>query len=228
MSRGREWTLRVVRSMGEICVTLGIVGLLFVAYKTWGQLGELHDAQSKLDHSLEQQWSGPATPSAPPDPTVDRPAAPGSAAHPERPTAEGQPLVRLAIPRLGLRWVVTEGTTQQALRSGPGHYRGTQMPGEIGNFAVAGHRIPGVFWNLDELVAGDVIEVEGPRVRYTYQVTGTRIVAPSASAELAPVPGQPGAQPTESRLVLTTCNPKWDNYQRLIVEARLRPEAPKG
>ncbi|WP_170220656.1 class E sortase [Amycolatopsis cihanbeyliensis] len=211
--------------MGEICVTLGIVALLFVAYKTWGQLGELQDAQAELDHALEQQWTGLVAP----DPTVDQPAAaPGTTAPRDRVATEGQPLVRLSIPRLGLRWVVTEGTTQQALRSGPGHYRGTQMPGEIGNFAVAGHRIPGVFWDLDELAAGDVIEVEGPRARYTYQVTGTRIVGPNASAELAPLPGQTGAQPTESRLVLTTCNPKWDNYQRLIVEAQLQSETPRG
>ena len=36
-----------------------------------------------------------------------------------------------------------------------------------------------------------------------------------------PVPGKPGQKPTEKLLTLTTCNPKFDNYQRLIIHARL-------
>jgi sortase A len=38
---------------------------------------------------------------------------------------------------------------------------------------------------------------------------------------VAPVPDRPGRKPTQALLTLTTCNPKFNNYQRLIVHARL-------
>jgi sortase A len=46
-------------------------------------------------------------------------------------------------------------------------------------------------------------------------------VLPTAVEVVAPVPGQPGVTPTEAFLTITTCNPKWDNYERLIVHAKL-------
>ena len=36
-----------------------------------------------------------------------------------------------------------------------------------------------------------------------------------------PVPNKPNAKPTKSLLTLTTCNPKFNNYERLIVHAEL-------
>jgi sortase A len=97
------------------------------------------------------------------------------------------------------------------------------MPGEVGNFSVAGHRIPAIFWDLDILRPGDVIEVQTRDDTFTYHVTSTEIVKPSAVAVVAPVPDYPGETPTEAMLTLTTCNPKWDNYQRLIVHAKRDP-----
>ena len=57
-------------------------------------------------------------------------------------------------------------------------------------------------------------------------MTATEIVAPTAVQVVAPVPDQPGATPTVAMLTLTTCNPKWDNYQRLIVHAKLDAQQP--
>ena len=53
--------------------------------------------------------------------------------------------------------VVVEGTDADQLRSGPGHYPGTPLPGEPGNVAIAGHRTTYLhpFYNLNELVPGD-------------------------------------------------------------------------
>ena len=44
---------------------------------------------------------------------------------------------------------------------------------------------------------------------------------------MAPVPGEPGATPERAVLTLTTCNPKWDNYERLIVHAELVDQQPR-
>ncbi len=37
----------------------------------------------------------------------------------------------------------------------------------------------------------------------------------------APVPNHPGVTPTAAMMTLTTCNPKGNNYERLVVHAQL-------
>jgi sortase A len=54
------------------------------------------------------------------------------------------------------------------------------------------------------------------------------IVHPNAVEVVAPVPGRPGAAPTNAMLTLTTCNPKWDNYQRLVVHAEMVRSQPRS
>ena len=44
---------------------------------------------------------------------------------------------------------------------------------------------------------------------------------------VAPVPGKPKATPTKALLTLTTCNPKFNNYERLIVHAELVSTVPR-
>jgi sortase A len=56
---------------------------------------------------------------------------------------------------------------------------------------------------------------------YVYKVIGQEIVKPTAVEVVAPVPDKPGQRPTQKLLTLTTCNPKFNNYQRLIVHAQL-------
>ncbi len=61
------------------------------------------------------------------------------------------------------RFTIVEGTEpRRQLEKGPGHYRGTALPGQVGNFAVAGHRVGKgePFLNLDQLRAGDAVIVE--------------------------------------------------------------------
>ncbi|MET0416324.1 MAG: sortase, partial [Actinoplanes sp.] len=106
-------------------------------------------------------------------------------------------------------------------RYAPGHYPDTAKPGEVGNFSVAGHRIKKIFWRLDEMQTGDVIGVETRDSWYVYRVYDSDIVKPSAVQVVAPVPNEPAAKPTKALLTLTTCNPKYNNYQRLIVHAEL-------
>jgi sortase A len=91
----------------------------------------------------------------------------------------------------------------------------------MGNFAVAGHRTPGIFWDLDQIGPGDLIVVETRAAVFTYRVSERIIVAPTAVEVVAPVPFHPGEAPVDRWLTLTTCNPKWDNYQRLVVHAIL-------
>lgn len=141
---------------------------------------------------------------------------------PSRP-GPGTPIARLAIPRLGERWTVVEGVGATSLAAGPGHYPQTALPGAVGNFAVAGHRARGVFRDLDRLTRGDAVIVEYGRRVFTYTVTGSRVVAPTAVEVLAPVPDAPDATATVATLTLTTCEPKWSADRRLVVHATLDP-----
>ncbi|MGI9588199.1 MAG: sortase domain-containing protein, partial [Dietzia maris] len=58
------------------------------------------------------------------------------------------------------------------LRTGPGHYPGTQLPGEPGNAALAGHRngSGAVFEHLDRLDSCDAIVIETETQWQTYRL----------------------------------------------------------
>ncbi|MEU7524346.1 class E sortase [Saccharothrix sp. NPDC042600] len=197
-----------VRVVGDVLMNVGLAMVLFVAYETWGKVGEVDAGQHSLEQRLEQAWTPPGSPPTDADPY---------------PAGAGQPPIvgRLHLPALGLRLVVVDGVSTADLRFAPGHYPDSAMPGEVGNMAVAGHRTPGIFWDLDRLEPGDVAVVETADRWYVHRVTGVRVVAPTAAEVVAPVPDRPGAAPTVAMLTLTTCNPKWDNYERLVVHARL-------
>jgi sortase A len=177
----------------------------------------------------------PASP-PPPPPGSSAPLSASSAAPVPPPvTAEpGSALAVLHIPRLG-RWndepaVVVEGVSTADLKRGPGHIPGTALPGEIGNLVLSGHRTTygAPFARVDELRPGDAVVVETRDSWFTYSVTGTRIVAPTAVEVTWPVPGQRSATPTEALLTLTTCHPRYSARQRLVVQAELTATDAKG
>ncbi|WDZ87959.1 class E sortase [Micromonospora cathayae] len=210
-----------IRVSGEVLITFGLVVLLFAGYEVWGKSAIVDAHQNDLSQQLEQAW-GPSG-----DPTVAPSASPSPSASP-KPPVNGKPIAGLYIPKLDKNWVVVEGVTQKDIRYAPGHYPDSAMPGQVGNFSVAGHRNRATFWRLDELDNGDVIVVEGKTEWYIYRVSQSRIVKPSQVEVVAPVPGKPGAKPSKAMLTLTTCNPKFDNYERLIIHAELEGTQPKS
>jgi LPXTG-site transpeptidase (sortase) family protein len=204
----------VSRGMGELLITCGLIVLLFAAYEVWGKSTLIDEHQDELNRRLEQQW-----------------AQPGATASTMVPP-NGAVIASVQIPRLKKNWAVVQGVTPASLRYAPGHYPETALPGQIGNFSMAGHRTRSIWWDLDQLQAGDGIESGDPVVIktaetwYVYRVTSREIVLPNAVRVVAPVPGKPGEVPTESLLTMTTCNPKFNNYQRLVVHAKLARTQP--
>ncbi|TYL46032.1 class E sortase [Nocardioides sp. BGMRC 2183] len=146
--------------------------------------------------------------------------------------ATGEGLNVLHIPRLGdeWEWVVIEGVDLDTLDKGPGHFPGSALPGEVGNYAVAGHRATHgePFAELDLLSAGDKIYVEATDGWYTYEVTWDRIVSPTSVEVIAPVAGYPGQTPTVQTMTLVTCNPRWGSSERLVVGATLVEQREPG
>ncbi|MCX4826680.1 sortase [Streptomyces sp. NBC_01142] len=133
----------------------------------------------------------------------------------------------LRIPALGKGWAqpVYDGVGDQQLRAGIGHFPTTEQPGQIGNFALAGHR-SGVadpaFRDIDRITTGAEIQVTtAHRITYTYTVTRVRTVAPTDVDVIAQVPGRPDATPTKAKLTLVTCWPATGHSKRVVVEADL-------
>jgi sortase A len=127
---------------------------------------------------------------------------------------KGRPFGRIALPTLGLSYIVAEGTDAATLRSGPGHYVGTGLPGMRRTVAIAGHRTTYLapFADIDDLRPGQPIVLAMPYGRFTYRVEATRIVDPTEIS--VTVRGH-------DRLVLTSCHPPLDAAQRIVVFARL-------
>lgn len=131
----------------------------------------------------------------------------------------GSALAYMQIPRFGKDWLwtVVEGTTDQALAEGPGHYTGSALPGALGNFAVAGHRAGhgDPLIDFERLEIGDKVVFRQSGAWWAYEIfRGPEIIEPTTHWVLR--------QPTNVRkLTLTTCWPKYGNEKRMFVRAKL-------
>jgi len=133
----------------------------------------------------------------------------------------GSALGSIAIPRIGLKSVFVETTGHDALEKGPGHYKGTVLPGIDGTVGLAGHRTTygAPFKRVNELSKGSRIILNMPYGRFTYKVTGSRITTPADASSLVSHPGT-------RRLVLTACHPLYSAAKRIVVSARLVGSTP--
>lgn len=255
---GTERLRTVGRGVSQTLITVGLVALLFVVYQLWITDLLAARAQDQLAETIQEQWADTPTVEPPPSdalPPADAPtvqAPPGSAPAPAEPAPGhtpgaieadlGDPFAILHIPRLGEDYsrVVVEGASEVQLERGPGHYAGTAMPGQQGNFAVAGHRVGrgSPFLDLDRMRPGDPIVVETDDSWFVYRVLGDpasgdfaadpsgipgrQIVRPSEVAVISPTPGGPArGEASGAYLTLTTCHPKYSAQQRMIIHARL-------
>ena len=163
----------------------------------------------------ELAWTGPKTIG----PAKKKLVIPASSA------GTGSRIATMRIPGLGSNWrqSVLHGISDKNLKKDLGYYPGSALPGAIGNFAVAGHRITHEqpFRDLDKLNIGDPIVVQVEKKIYVYTVVGSKIAKPTDVREIYPVPGNPSAIATKAMLTLTTCHPKNSAKERLIVNAVL-------
>jgi len=115
------------------------------------------------------------------------------------PWADTWPVARLSVPSLGVERYVLEGADGATMAFGPGHLRGTALPGAAGNSVITGHRDTH-FAFLRELVAGTTIVIETPDgAHHLYAVRRTRVLDRSD--------GWVAAQEGPARLTLVTCFP---------------------
>ncbi|MFJ8803309.1 class E sortase [Streptomyces sp. NPDC102487] len=234
----------VVRTISELCITVGSVIVLFVVYVLfWTGV----KADSAMDHQidvLQKQWSKGAVtpkpastgdPSASPAPSgsTGSSGAQAGAVTPKEPGPYkyGGPFAVMYIPRLGFTWnkPVLEGTATDVLKKGLGHYRGTAQLGQEGNFSVAGHRrtYGDPFKDIPRLRRGDAVVLTDGTTWFTYRIDkGPYKTVPSDIEVIDPVPRKSGYTRPGRYLTLTTCDPEWGHSHRLIVWAHLDSTQP--
>lgn len=185
-----------IRGLGQTCITLGVVLLLFVAYELWFTDWVNEGQQRSVTNKLEKAWG------AGDDPLVGQSRS-GTDHVRSIPLGTGIAIIR--IPRLGLDYArtIVEGTNAADLDIGPGHYTDTALPGQVGNFAVAGHRVGkgSPFLDLDKLRPGDAIVIETKSYWYTYTVLGDPRTGSFTSDTIDGIPGQEIVDPSEVKVI---------------------------
>ncbi len=186
-----HWT-----GIGCLLLATGFAG--YVVWLLWGTGLTTQHAQSQL----RQGWQRTVN-SKPP---ASAPAI----------VALGSRYAEIQIPAIHIDMMVVQGTAYPDLKLGPGHYPDTANPwNATGRVGIAGHRTTYLhpFFNLDKVRKGDLITLRTQYGTFIYLVNKAPFVVPATGS------GVVLAQTKQPSLVLTTCNPRYESYQRLIVTA---------
>jgi len=210
--------------LGELLLTAGVLVLLFVAWQMW--IGDIIIAGQNNERGMEYSEKWAAAPAPSPPPLVVDPEAPDAPPVWEPPIlphpAAGEVFANMLVPRFGAdyRVPIAGGVTREITLDpiGLGVYDESRMPGELGNFSLAGHRTT---WGkplnqIDKLRLNDAIVIETAEGWYTYRFRTHEYVKPSQVEVLLDVPGMPGMQAKERFITLTACSPMYSLAERII------------
>lgn len=218
----------VVGVAGELLLTAGVIVLLFVGWKYWLNDLIVGDEQNSAGVELQQQFAQQATGAEPP--AADQPPAEVRITDPAQipvaaaPTDINERFAVLYVPAWGADYSrpIAEGTDYyDVLDENIGHYAQSAMPGAVGNFAIAGHRLAygASMQHIHELQIGDEIIIETTDGWYTYVYRSGEYVAPTQVDVLNSVPRVPEQLGSDRLLTLMSCNPFWSTAERIIAYA---------
>ncbi len=132
------------------------------------------------------------------------------------PTPSPRQAVRMVISAIGVDAPIVQGDGWEQLKKGIGQHIGTADPGQPGNLVVSAHNdiFGEIFRDLDRLQPGDEIQVYTQGEKFTYIITGNRVVEPTEVSVMDPTVG-----PT---ITLISCYPYLVDNQRIIVFGELK------
>lgn len=110
----------------------------------------------------------------------------------------GDYLGSISIPALKESLPIYEGTADAQLKMGVGHFEGSVLPGIKDNSVLAGHR-DSAFSHLGKLRVGDLLIVNTVAGKFTYKISGFRIVMADDRTVIVPT--------KTAVLTLSTCYP---------------------
>jgi sortase A len=200
---------------------------MLLGYVAWQTVGtnvvSQHKQRAIVDRTL-RTWESP----------VD--ASGKTQAVPHR-TAEAL----LRIPAFGGDYAmpIQQGTSDNVLAEGYGHFEETVNAGEVGNYALAAHRITHgqPLRDMPSLRPGDAVVVETRTRSFTYRLDTDPNQLTVASDDvwvLDPLPRNPAAgevQPAQregQRLItLTTCSELFHTDKRMVAFGHLESSSPR-
>jgi sortase A len=148
----------------KIAFLLMLIGISLVVYAGWNIYDMNKAQQESLAKAKEIITDSNQANSADKQITLDN-------FHPKKGDVIG--IVRL--PKIESELPIVEGTSEDELEVGVGHYSDTALPGQNDQILLSGHRDT-VFRRLGELEIGDKIIVEMPYGTFTYKIYHTKIV----------------------------------------------------
>ena len=200
------------RFLGYILISVAIYAVAVIGYRLiWTNYVAEQEAKSKTI-SIRKEWN---TPNA------------------EATTKPSAGFAFLYIPRLrDSVWElpISQGIDSTQLETGTGHYPKSALPGESGNFAVAGHRSGNgePFADFDRLQQGDRIVIETKDKWFVYVLDQDIEVKPDEVWVLDPNPaGLASTVGTDKLITLTTCTPRYGTTGRWIWWGHIVEELPK-
>ncbi|WAA09772.1 class D sortase [Fervidibacillus albus] len=111
---------------------------------------------------------------------------------------EGDTVGLLYVPKLDKELPIIEGTDEEDLELGVGHYTGTAYPMQNDQIVLSGHRDT-VFRNFDQLEIGDTFIIKLPYGIFEYEIFDTEIVPADDTTVIGRF--------SEENLTVTTCYP---------------------
>jgi sortase A len=207
--------ITVLGVLGDLLITAGVLVLLFIAWQQWFNdlvVAKQHEERANsISESLGTAKQGTTTP-------ADGWGKPKVSPQPGNTEVFGV----MYVPRFGATYSVplAGGTTTAGTLDtiGVGHYDDTQMPGEVGNFAVAGHRTThgAPFNQIANLQIGDEIYIKTKDGWYTYTFRNLEYVKPTQVSVLEPDPDNPGVGTQDRIMTMTSCNPMYSATERIV------------
>lgn len=206
--RRRRKPLSPLTVIGETLMVAGLAVVGYLGWQVWNTEVAVVAKQVELSAEDSARWAAAAA--ADPEPwNGEVPVVP--VANP------AEVFAVLYVPAFGEHYAnrVAETTDWWTVlnldEKGIGRYVGTQMPGEAGNMALAGHRsgpLINSFREMMNLRLGDAMFLETAEGWYTYRFRSIEYVLPHEVDVLSPFPRLSGVPGTDSILTLTTCHPK--------------------
>ena len=223
----------IVTSIGILLICLGLAGFGWIGYQYYGTNGPAEEAARTASSGLRDQWKSEGTSTAAPSGAAPAPAPPsaGSTGVPADQPAKvslDSAMALIRIPRFGASYEkpILVGTSDYSLARGVAWYENTARPGQVGNFALAGHRITHgePFARLLEMQAGDEVVIETRDYIYTYvlDTPPSKLTVKDVDTwVIDPVPGKKDVKPTQALLTLTTCQDLFRSPDRSVGFAHL-------
>lgn len=218
-TRKKRARLSPLTVIGELLFMGGLIVVGYLVWQPWYTTTVVVGQQVELSAQASAQLRANAAQM--PDESNDAGEIPVAAAAPEN-----EIFGVIYIPSFGSSFanVLAEGTSPRAVLNagdkGVGRYEQTQLIGEPGNIALAGHRsgpFTTPFKDIMSLRLNDPIYIETADGWYTYRFRSLEYVLPEETDVLQPFPRLEGTPGTDRILTLTTCHPEnWSIAERAI------------